>query len=171
MFELFGNMDSAEEINKTAEGLKAEGDFENLKKLADENGIQPEMAELYIAGEIDWLADTMTAAMGKIDIEEKDLKPVEIMKDWTEYLKSQCMENEQLAAAIRRKDKSLKGCMGELLKWSYKNMQDVDTDIQKAAGFSGKVKLGIPGMGRAKTIMKEYYMKEKEAKADEKENA
>lgn len=171
MFELFGNMDSAEEINKTAEGLKAEGDIENLKKLAEENGIPVEMAELYIAGEIDWLADTMTAAMGKIDIEEKDLKPVEIMKDWTEYLKSQCMENEQLAAAIRRKDKSLKGCMGELLKWSYKNMQDVDTDIQKAAGFSGKVKLGIPGMGRAKTIMKEYYMKEKEAKADEKENA
>lgn len=171
MFDLFGNMDSAEEINKTAEGLKAEGDFENLKKLADENGIQPEMAELYIAGEIDWLADTMTAAMGKIDIEEKDLKPVEIMKDWTEYLKSQCMENEQLAAAIRRKDKSLKGCIGELLNWSYANMHDVDTDIQKAAGFSGKVTLGIPGMGRAKTIMKEYYMKAKEAKADEKENA
>lgn len=173
MFDLFGNMDSAEEINKTAEGLKAEGDIENLKKLAEENGIPVEMAELYASGEIEELTDTMMAAVGKIETEERDLKPAEIMKDWTEYLKSQCMDNEKLAAAIRRKDKSLKGCMGALLRWSYKNMLDVDKDIQKAAGFSGKVELGIPGMGRAKTIIREYYLtdEKKEAKADEKENA
>ena len=32
-------MGSAEEINRTAEGLKNEGDEENLLKLARENGI------------------------------------------------------------------------------------------------------------------------------------
>ena len=70
MFDLFGNMDSAEEINKTAEGLKAEGDIENLKKLAEENGIPVEMAELYASGDIEELTDTMMAAVGKIETEE-----------------------------------------------------------------------------------------------------
>ncbi len=158
MFEIFGYMETAEEINKTAAGLKAEGDIENLKKLAEENGLPPEIVDVYVSGEIDWIADTMTAAIGKIQIEEEDLKPEEIMKDWVEYLKAQCMENEQLAAAVRKKDKTLKGCMGELLKWSYKNAKSVDASIQKAAGFTGRVTLGIPGMGRAKKIIKEYYL-------------
>lgn len=168
MFDIFGNMETAEEINRTAAGLKAEGDIENLKKLAEENGLPPEMVDVYISGEIDWLADTMTAAIGKIKVEEEELKPEEIMKDWTEYLKVQCMENEQLAAAVRKKDKSLKGCIGELLKWSYQNAKSVDENIKKAAGFTGNVKLGIPGMGRAKKIIKDYYLKEEQ---DEKKNA
>ena len=32
MFEIFGNMDSSEEINNAAEGMKNEGDTENLPK-------------------------------------------------------------------------------------------------------------------------------------------
>lgn len=151
-------METAEEINKTAAGLKAEGDIENLKKLAEENGLPLEMVDVYVSGEIDWIADTMTAAIGKVQVEEAELKPEEIMKDWTEYLKVQCMENEHLAAAVRKKDKSLKGCMGELLKWSYANAKSVDKDIEKAAGFKGRVTMGIPGMGRAKKIIREYYL-------------
>ena len=158
MFDIFGNMETAEEINKTAAGLKEEGDTENIKKLAEENGIEPEIVEVYLSGEIEWIVDTMTAALGKIKVEEAELKPEEIMKDWTEYLKSQCMENEKLAAAVRKKDKTLKGCMGELLKWSYANAKAVDKDIEKAAGFTGRVKLGIPGMGRAKKIIRDYYL-------------
>lgn len=168
MFEVFGNMDSAEEINRTAAGLKAEGDIDNIKKLAEENGIQAEIAELFITGEIDCLADDMTAAIGKIQVEEEELKPEEIMKDWVEYLKTRCMEEPKVAVAIRKKNKSLKGCIGQLLKWSHDNMKPVDSDIMKAAGFTGSVKLGIPGMGRAKKIITEYYLKESEVK-DEKE--
>ncbi len=160
MFEIFGYMETAEEINKTAAGLKAEGDIENLKKLAEENGLPLDIVDVYVSGEIDFIADTVAAAIGKIQLEEAELKPEEIMKDWVEYLKVQCMENEQLAVAVRKKNKTLKGCMGELLKWSHANMKDVDKDIQKAAGFTGKVKLGIPGMGRAKKIIKDYYLKE-----------
>ena len=40
MFERFGEFDSAEEINLTAEGLKTEGDMESLLVLAEENGIE-----------------------------------------------------------------------------------------------------------------------------------
>lgn len=105
------------------------------------------------------LCDPMTAAMGKIDVECQELKPVEIMEDWVEYLRGQCMEHEELAIAVRKKGKSLKGCIAALLKWSFKNQNPVDDEIKKAAGVSaGRVTLGIPGMGRAKKIIKEYYL-------------
>lgn len=42
MFDKFGEFDSAEELNKAAEGLKEEGDKESLIELAKENGIDPE---------------------------------------------------------------------------------------------------------------------------------
>lgn len=158
LFEIFGYMETAEEINKTAAGLKAEGDIENLKKLAEENGLPLEMVDVYVSGEIDRIADNMTAAIGKIQVEEAELKPEEIMKDWAEYLKVQCMENEQMAVAVRKKDRSLKGCMGELLKWSFENAKPVEEDIKKAAGIKDRVTLGIPGMGRAKKIIREYYL-------------
>ena len=100
----------------------------------------------------------MTAALGKIDVEEKELKPQEIMQDWTEYLKAQCMENEELARCVRQKGKSLKGMIGALLSWSFKHQQAIDKDIIKAAGVTaGRVTLGIPGMGQAKKIIKGYY--------------
>ena len=69
------------------------------------------------------------------------------------------MENELIAFQVRKKGKSLKGMIGALLKWSFGNQQQIDKDIIKAAGVSaGRVTLGIPGMGRAKKIIEEYYM-------------
>lgn len=105
------------------------------------------------------LCDPLTAAIGKIEVEAVELKPKEIMEDWVEYLKGQCMENEETALAVRRKGRSLKGCIGELLKWSFKNQIGIDKDILKAAGVTAsRVTLGIPGMGRAKKIIRDYYM-------------
>ena len=98
MFEIFGEMDSAEEINKT---------------------------------------------------------------DWTEYIKTQCIDNEEIARAVRRKGKSLKGCIGHLLRWSFNARYKMDRDIIKAAGISAaSVEMGIPGMGRAKKLIKEYYLEQ-----------
>ena len=97
------------------------------------------------------LCDPQTAALGKIEAEAKELKPKEIMEDWVEYLKAQCLESEVLAGCVRKKDKSLKGCIAVLFSWSLKNQQTIDKDIIKAAGVkAGKVTLGIPGMARAK---------------------
>lgn len=113
----------------------------------------------WLQGEIPALCDQLTAALGKIDVEVAELKPKEIMEDWVEYLRGQCMENELLAFNVRKKGKSLKGCIAALLMWSFKNQQTVDKDIIKAAGVSaGKVTLGIPGMARAKQIITDYYM-------------
>lgn len=161
MFEKFGELSSFEEINELAENLFNEGDTDSLKVMAKENGIQKDFVEMYLKGEIPMLCDALTAALGKIDIEAAELKPKEIMEDWVEYLRGQCMENEVLAHQVRKKGKSLKGCIAALLSWSFKNQQTVDKDIIKAAGVSaGKVTLGIPGMGRAKKIILDYYMEE-----------
>mgnify|MGYP000752583446 FL=1 len=159
MFDKFGEMDSFGEINELADNLFNEGDTASIKTMAKENGIDKEYVEMYLSGDIPVLCDAMTAALGKIDVEVADLKPKEIMEDWVEYLRGQCMENELLAFNVRKKGKSLKGCIAALLMWSFKNQQAVDKDIIKAAGVSaGKVTLGIPGMARAKQIITAYYM-------------
>lgn len=159
MFDKFGEFDSAEEINLAAEGLFNEGDFESIKVLAAENGIDECFAEMYIEGAVQVLCDPMTAALGKIDIECAELKPAEIMADWVEYIKTRCAESRRWQKAVRRKGKTIKGCIGALLSWSFKNQQTIDKDIIKAAGVSAnKVTLGIPGMGRAKKEITKYYL-------------
>ena len=159
MFDRFGEFDSVEELNQAAEGQLAEGDIDALYALAEENGIDKEDVQDYLDGMVEELANPLMAAYGKLNIEAAELKPYEIMEDWLNYIKMRCSEEPKMAAAVRRKGKSLKGCIGELLKWSFKNQRDIDKDILKAAGVTFKVTLGIPGMGRAKQIITEYYMK------------
>lgn len=159
MFDRFGEFDSAEEINETAVNLRKEGDTENIRILAKENGIDDDVAQVFIEGSLLYLCDNMTAAIGKIDIEAQDLKVKEIMADWADYIKARCFEDENMAKAVRRKDKSLKGCIAALLTWSFKNQIPVDKTIMKEAGVNaGRCTLGIPGIGTAKKIITGYYL-------------
>lgn len=80
------------------------------------------------------------------------------MEDWLSYIRVRCEEDERMAAAVRKKGKSLKGCIGTLLVWSFRNQHPIDKDILKAAGVNNRCTLGIPGMARAKQIITEYYM-------------
>lgn len=159
MFDKFGEFDSVSELNMCAEGLRTEGDIESLIALAVENGIDKEDAQDYADGCVDKLATPLMAAIGKIEVECKELQPKEIMGDWVEYIKLQCMESEMMMLAVRRKGKSIKGCIAALLKWSFSNQISVDKEVLSAAGVkAGRVTLGIPGMGRAKQIITQYYM-------------
>ena len=159
MFEKFGEFDSAEELNLAAEGQKEEGDEDALKELAVENGLDPEDAEDYLDGVTDQLATPLMAAIGKLSVESKGVKCAEIMEDWLDYIKAQCMDSEEMARAVRRKSKSLEGCIAALLKWSFAHQTPIDGKIMKAAGVSaGRCALGIPGMGTAKKIIKDYYL-------------
>lgn len=160
MFDKFGEFNSVEELNAAAEGLLKEGDTESILALAEENGIDKEDAQDFIDGVATELANELMAAWGKLDVECKELKPYEIIEDWVAYIKKRCTEEQSVARAVRRKDKSLKGCIAELLKWSFKNAKPVDNDIMKAAGVSGNCKLGIPGMGTAKKMISKYYLEE-----------
>lgn len=159
MFDRFGEFDSAAEINETAVNLRAEGDRESLKVLAEENGIDADILEAFMNGDLFYLCDNMTAAIGKVEVEAKQMKCGEIMGDWVEYIKAQCFEKPAVAEAVRKKGKSLEGCIAAILKWSFKNQIPVDKKIMKEAGVTaGKCTLGIPGMARAKKIITEYYL-------------
>lgn len=158
MFDRFGEFNSVEEINEAAAAQLAEGDTEAIYVIAEENGIDREDAEDFIAGDVPELANALMAAYGKLKVEAAELKPYEIMEDWLSYIKVRCREDAEMAAAVRKKGKSLKGCIGELLKWSMNNAKPVDKDILKSCKIAYKVTLGIPGMGRAKQIITDYYM-------------
>lgn len=159
MFDKFGEFDSADEINRAAVAQLAEGDTDAIYAMAKENGIDVEEADDFIDGLTKELCGPLMAANGKLDVEEAELQPYEIMKDWVQYIRMRCLEAPEMALAVRRKGKSLRECIAALLKWSFANAKDVDKDIIKAAGISApRVTLGIPGMGQAKKIITEYYM-------------
>jgi len=159
MFEKFGEMDSSKDINELAENLFNEGDTASLKIMAAENGIPEDFVELYMEGDIPCLCDAETAAIGKLDVESKALKLKGLMVDWVEYIKSLCMESDLMAHQVRKKGKSLKECMAVLLTYSFQNRISVDKEIIKAAKISAsKVDFGVPGMGEAKKLIREYYL-------------
>ena len=159
MFDKFGEFDSFSEINELAENLLNEGDIESLKVVAKENGIQADFVDLYANGEIPELCDKLTAALGKIDVEAAELKPKEIMEDWVQYILIRITEDPEMQKAVRRKGKSLEGCIAALLTWSFKHQIPVDQKIMTAAGVkAGRCTLGIPGMATAKKIITNYYM-------------
>ena len=158
MFERFGEFDSAEEINETAVNLRKEGDMDSIRVLAEENGIDPAISEMFINGTLLYMCDEMSAALGKLDIESKEVKCEEILADWVEYIKSQCFDSESIAREVRKKGKSLSGCIAELLKWSFKHQNPIDQEILKAAGVkASRCTLGIPGYETAKKIIIKYY--------------
>lgn len=159
MFELFGNFNTAQELNDTANGLRREQDYESIKKLAEENGIDEEIAEAFIDGDVLYICDVATAAIGKLEVEKKALDCAEIMEDWVSYIEAECFENDQMAIAVRDSKKGLANCIAKLLTWGFKHQHEISKDIMKAANVNaGRVTLGIPGMGTAKQIIREYYL-------------
>lgn len=162
MFDTFGEFDSWEEINKAAQGQKEEGDEEALIKLAEENGIDREDAEDYYDGAIQELCTSVIAALGKLKVEKEEYKKSNkeknIIDDWISYIENLVSTDEAYALNIRRKGKSLKGCIGALLAYSFGHQVSVDKDVIKEAKVkAGKVTMGIPCMQQAHKIIKEYY--------------
>ena len=158
MFDRFGEFDSWEEINKAAEGQKEEGDFNALKALAKENGIDEEDAQDYIDGIVDELCNSSMAAIGKINIEKKELGLTEIMADWADYIIKESIEDEKMALAVRKKGKSLAGAIGAVLKQSWKIKVAVPEEVMEAAGIRTRVEMGIPGYATVTRILRDYYL-------------
>lgn len=159
MFDKFGEFNSAEEINETAAGLLKEGDLEGLREMAKENGFDEDDVQDYIDGIYPELANAYTAAWNKLEVEMKELKVCEIMEDWVEYIRIKMEEEEEMQRAIRKKGKSLQGCIAALMKWGFKHQYPISNEIMKEAGVTAsKVTLGIPGMGTAKKVITKYYL-------------
>lgn len=116
MFDKFGEFDSAEEINRAAAAQLKEGDLDAIKTIAEENGLDPEDAEDFCTGVIDSLTTPLLAAIGKLEMESKDLGLKNMMEDWKNFLIQMCEEDDQMAQAVRKKGKSLEKCMAQILK-------------------------------------------------------
>lgn len=116
MFEIYGNFDTAEEINACAKALLETGEKERLKGLAEENGLPGFFVENYASGTAPEFVDWMNAAIGKLDVEAKSHRDRYVTaKAVADYLKSLCIE-EQFARRVRRRTKSLAECIGYIEK-------------------------------------------------------
>lgn len=166
MFDKFGEFDSVEELNQAAAGFKAEGDLESLYALAQENGIDKEDAEDYADDVVEELANTSLAAMGKLKMEGTVLKIAGILTDWQEEITKLCIEDEEMARAVRKKGKTLCGCMAKLLRFAFENKEQVSDEVVKATKVThngkeeqmrGPVYLGMPNRAQVRKLVKEYY--------------
>lgn len=164
MFEKFGEFDSAEELNRAAAAQKAEGDLEALIALAVENGIDKEDAEDYMDDVVEDLVTPKTAAMGKLDLEKKDLKLSGVLLDWVQELVAMVMESDEFAGAVRKKGKSLAGYIALTAEKGYENRCVVDKrivekmdQVKKIVG-SHEFSIGIPDKKTRKELATKYYM-------------
>jgi hypothetical protein len=170
MFDKFGEFDSVEELNRAAAAQKAEGDEEALKALAVENGLDPEDAEDYMDDVTDILATPLQAAIGKLQVEAKDLKIEGVLVDWKDSIVELCMEDETMQAAVRKKGKYLKDCLAALLRYSFEHKVQVSDAVVKATKVTHNGReepmrrplyLGIPNRKEVKQICRKYYGVEK----------
>ena len=111
MFDKFGEFNSAEELNMAAEGLLKEGDTKSLKELAEENGIEIEDVEDYIAGDTDQLATLSMAAYGRLNV----------------------LENQEIASLKNQIEKMPLAVIMQMLKGMA-----TEQDMQKAIMTKGK---------------------------------
>jgi len=178
MFARFGEFESAEEINRKAEELFNAGDIDGIRALASENGIPSEYAEAYCGGDLPELCDALTAAVGKLDMEEEEIVMVGVMEDWLNYIQAQCMEDDKMAIAVRKKGRNLVDCLGKILLWSLTNQKKVDKSVLASAeklikkqnvnlrqyGMEPRylqyTSIGIPNMSTARQLIREYYLQE-----------
>lgn len=166
LFEKFGEMDSVEEINLAAAGLKAEGDIESLKELARENGLDDDDTEDYVEDLVTQLIPTPGfGAVAKVRLEVQENKKLyemqDLINDWIGYIKLEASESEEFARAVRKKGKRVKDCIAEILKWSFSHQIELDHELIKAAGVNaGRVTIGVPGMRIARELIREYYLGE-----------
>lgn len=163
MFEKFGEFDSAEELNRAAAAQKAEGDKEALMALAKENGIDREDAEDYWEGHVDSLCTVRSAALAKLELEQEDLKLSGVLKDWVAEIADLAIDDDALAAGIRRKGKSLAEYIALTAEEGYKNHCNVDKRI---VNYTKEIKqitgghefaIGIPDRRTRKKLITGYY--------------
>lgn len=143
MFDKFGEFDSFEEINKTAENEKKEGDTEAIKNLAEENGLDPEDTQDYIDGYCDTLCTATSAAEGKVraEIKEYKLKEGTGLYDFAEEVIGYSIKNPSFAIAVRKKGKSIAGYLASVIDYSFTHGYEAPAEIVKQTK-KAKAKIG-----------------------------
>ena len=159
MFDKFGKM-NYDELIRTAKAEKEEGDEEALIALAQENGLDQEDAEDYMDDLTEVLCTPREAAVARVEMEAKDLEVSGIWEEWKGCVLEMCMQEEDLACAVCRKNRSLLGLFGKLLKLGFDSKQRVDKRICKEAGLNDSVYTGIPTRQQVAETISNYYNKD-----------
>ena len=149
-----------DELIRTAKAEKEEGDEEALIALAQENGLDQEDAEDYMDDLTEVLCTPREAAVARIEMEAKDLEVSGIWEEWKGFALEMCMQEEDLACAVCRKNRSLLGLFGKLLKLGFDSKQRVDKRICKEAGLNDSVYTGIPTRQQVAETISNYYNKD-----------
>ena len=159
MFDKFGKM-NYDELIRTAKAEKEEGDEEALIALAQENGLDQEDAEDYMDDLTEVLCTPREAAVARVEMEAKDLEVSGIWEEWKGCVLEMCMQEEDLACVVCRKNRSLLGLFGKLLKLGFDSKQRVDKRICKEAGLNDNVYTGIPTRQQVAETISNYYNKD-----------
>lgn len=157
----FGVFNTVEELNRAAAAQKNEGDEEALVALALENGLDREDAEDYMDDVTDSLCTARMAAVGKLQMEAKELKLESQLKDWKDFVVQMAMESadEELCNAIFSPEKHLLDVLAAGLKTASKNRVTVDQRIIKAAGLPERAAyIGMCGRDELRKIVMDYYL-------------
>ena len=160
MFDKYGEIGSAAELAEMIRNQINEGDMTAAFEIGRENGLEDDdILDIADGVPAEEVVTPCVAALAKIKIEAEAYKQNDsIIVDWIEYIKSLAIDSEEISRAIRSKNKSLKECLGALLKFSYEHAFSIPGDITKAAGITNaNVKLGIPNAGKCKEIIRRYY--------------
>lgn len=158
MEKKFGTFKTVDELNRAAEAQKAEGDREALYALAEENGLDKESVDDFMSLEGISFTTPLEAAYGKLEMEMKEVRTDEIIEDWIDYIRQCCLDVEGFSEKVFDPDKTMEGCIADIMKWSLDHAYEIDKKICKAAGINIQtVKLGIPGMRTAKKLIRGYY--------------
>lgn len=169
MWEKFGEFNSADELNRAALAQRAEGDAEAVRALAEENGLDPEDAEDFLAGYADFITLPFGAAVGKLEVEAADLKLEGVLKDWVNDLAEQCRDDNELIEGVRRKGKDLAGYIALIIGYGYENRIMVDDRIVKRTKQvkqimgSHQLTIGAEDARTRRRLALEYYCGKKEA--------
>ena len=171
LYEKFGEFDSAEEINRAALAQISQGDYEAVKTLAKENGIDEGEAQDFLEGIYPELCGPFSAAVGKLHVEAEALGLPMTMQLWVEHIilmmeKDLDLEDgldEVLMKGIRRKGKNMAELFGKLIVETSRTRKNTPAEIVTAArkidsSIPSTLPIGDISKKRFEEIVREYYI-------------
>lgn len=171
LYEKFGEFDSAEEINRAALAQISQGDYEAVKTIAKENGIDEGEAQDFLEGIYPELCGPFSAAVGKLHVEAEALGLPMTMQLWVEHIilmmeKDLDLEDgldEVLMKGIRRKGKNMAELFGKLIVETSRTRKNTPAEIVTAArkidsSIPSTLPIGDISKKRFEEIVREYYV-------------
>ena len=165
LYEKFGEFDSAEEINRAALAQISQGDYEAVKTIAKENGIDEMDAQDFIDGVYPELCGPFTAAVGKLEIEAEAHGLPMGMQLWVDHIKGMLAsdDDDSLKKGIRHKGKNMAELFGKLIVETSRTRKNTPAEIVTAArkidsSIPSTLPIGDISKKRFEEIVREYYI-------------